>query len=79
MAWRHARKLPLIGVFLLGAIVLTRLSLMTYWSLGSVDSFSVARLSLFWVLALIAFAMLARFAWQIWTGRHQTRLDIERQ
>jgi hypothetical protein len=79
MAWKHARKIPLIGVVILAAVVLTRLSLMTFWSFDSVESTAPARLVLFWILAVVALAMLSRFAWQIWTGRHQSRWGIERQ
>ena len=79
MSWRHSHKIPLIAVCTLAVFVLVRLCLMTYWSLGSADSYSSARLSLYWILALIVLAMLFRFAWQIWTGRHQTRWDAEQR
>ena len=79
MAGRHARKIPLIGVLILGAFVLVRLGLMTYWSVGSADSHSGTRLLLYWILAMTVLAMLCRFAWQMWTGRHKTRWETERQ
>jgi hypothetical protein len=79
MSWRNTRKVPLIGVVILAALVLTRLSLMTFWSIDSVDAASPARLGLYWILAIIVLVMLSRFAWQIWTGRHRTGWNNEQR
>jgi hypothetical protein len=60
------------GIAVLALVVLTRLGFMTYWSIdGGGESFSDSRLVLFWVLALVAIAMLSRFAWQISSGKHR--------
>lgn len=75
-AWRHSRKVQLGAIGLVAGVVLTRLGLMTYWSLSGIDyEFSDRRLLLAWCLGLIALAMLSRFAWQIWSGRHPTESD----
>lgn len=79
MAWRNAHKIPLIGVFILEAIVVVCLGLVTYSSPGSTASASAGLLWLCWILAAVVLAMLCRLAWQIWTGRHQTRLDTKRR
>ena len=68
--WR-SRKIMLGGIAILSLVVLTRLGLMTYWSIGGGgSSISSSRLVLFWILALVVLAMLSRFAWQISTGKH---------
>jgi uncharacterized membrane protein len=68
-SWRHSRPILFGGIAIVALVVLVRLGLMTYWSLNGngVDG----RLILFWVLALVALAMLSRFAWQISSGRHR--------
>ena len=73
-AWRHSRGIQLGGIGVLAGIVLLRLGLMTYWSLGSISyAHSGARLLLAWCLGVVVLAMLWRFAWQIYTGRHRTK------
>jgi len=69
LSWRHSRPILFGGIAILALVVLVRLGLMTYWSLNGtgVDG----RLILFWVLALVARAMLSRFAWQISSGKHR--------
>ena len=75
-AWRHSRKVQLGAIGLVAGVVLTRLVLMTYWSLNGIDyAFSDRRLLLSWCLGLIVLAMLSRFAWQSWSGRHPTEND----
>jgi hypothetical protein len=79
MARKYSRKIPLVAVCVLAVIVLVRLCLVTYWSLGSADPDSAIRLSASWLGALCVLAILFRFAWQIWAGRHQTWWNRERR
>jgi hypothetical protein len=73
-AWWRSPTVLLIALGILGAVVITRLSLMTYWSLTAESAVtSNGRLVLFWVLSMAVLAMLTRFAWQVRTGRHRTR------
>jgi hypothetical protein len=75
-AWRDSRKVQLSAIGFLAGVVLIRLGLMTYWSLNGIDyAFSYGPLLLAWCLGLIVLAMLFRFAWQIWNGRHRTESD----
>jgi hypothetical protein len=54
--------------------VLLRLCFMTYWSFGGMSSgHAVTRLLIAWVLGLAVFAILSRFARQIYVGRHKSR------
>lgn len=73
MAAKLLHKLPLLGVALLAAVVLVRLGLMTWWSLGDGGPAFDTRLWLYWILAVAVLVMLFRFAWQLWTGRHRSR------
>lgn len=74
LAWRHSRGVLLGGIGLLAVVVLVRLGLMTYWSLGGIGyAISGGRLLLAWCLGLVVLAMLSRFAWHIFTDRHGTK------
>lgn len=67
------------GIAILALAVLTRLDLMTYWSIGGEGaSISNSRLVLFWFLALVVLAMLSRFAWQIASGKHPHNSTLQR-
>ena len=68
-SWRPSRPVLFGGIAILALVVLVRLGLMTYWSLNGTGA--DGRLILFWVLALVALAMLSRFAWQISSGKHR--------
>jgi hypothetical protein len=73
-AWWRSPRLLLAAIAILAVVVVARLGLFTYWTLTAGDEAVLsARMIVFWVLAAIALAMLSRFAWQIWTGRHSPR------
>lgn len=68
--WWASRRVLLIAISLLAAVVLIRLGFMIYWVASDTGAQVTGRLPLFTGLAAVALALLSRFAWQVWISKH---------